>query len=146
MTVAAADLRRPMPRWRSGLLILGLILLPFVLTDAGAALSDALGRPVGAQLVLGTYLVVLTVFVLRRADCWMWATFLSGVVTHTLLWQIADDAGAPLLVGHVVAFDRALGLGTLPTHWLQAHMPAAGVVNLLLFGVYISFFAISILL
>jgi hypothetical protein len=45
------------------------------------------------------------------------------------LWSLADQAGFQARYDYVIALDKALAVGQVPTVWLQEHLYSAGRVS-----------------
>lgn len=118
------------------------IVLPFVgllaLQLAFQAMPVAIARPLG----LGGPALV-TWFLWRRGNAYaLWPAFLLALQVHATIWGAIPLLGRPVQVAYVIALDRALGLGEVPTVEVQA-IRAAMPLHLLdvaTFGVYASFF------
>jgi len=59
--------------------------------------------------------------------------------------RVADDGFAPVRLEYVIAADRVLGLGEVPTVWLQQGMAGSlAVWTPFLIGIYVSFFFVFV--
>lgn len=100
------------------------------------------------SLLLTVLLMAVVPIALRASRIPIWCTFLVGVTAHGLLWNGVDNLGAATRYGYVIAGDRVLGLGALPTEFLQswwyAGYPRAH--DWLLLAVYYSFFGLPLFL
>jgi membrane-associated phospholipid phosphatase len=74
-----------------------------------------------------------------RALRW-WAAYVCGFTAFVLLRYSADQLGFPVQTAYPIAADRLLGFGTVPTVWLQAHLPRDGALVLLAIGVHLSYY------
>ncbi len=100
------------------------------------ALPTALGRTLA---VAGPSLVLLALW--RRGSTYaLWPGYLLFLQVHATIWAFLPTLGVPVEVGYVVAIDRALGLGYLPTAVLQHLGASTPVLGIAAFGVYASFF------
>ena len=89
-------------------------------------------------------LLVATLFLAHRRSIFalLPAYFLFAQV-WAALWLLAPKAGLPLQVDYVIVADRVLGLGQLPTVWLQDRfhgLPAAEIFEVPIVAVYATFF------
>jgi membrane-associated phospholipid phosphatase len=79
----------------------------------------------------------------RDTNVRWWATYVLGFVLFALLRALADETGVPWQFDYVIAIERVVGLGTVPTVWLQQHFYTPGAISnldYLLYAVYISYF------
>ena len=79
----------------------------------------------------------------RHAEFRWWAWYVGGFVAFAYLRTLADETGIPWRFDYVIALERALALGTLPTVWLQERLytfGSIGVIDRLLYAVYASYF------
>ncbi len=93
--------------------------------------------------------VALAGVLLIRGRWWVshWVPIVALLLAYELMRGLADDAGFPLHMEDLIAAERLLGLGALPTQVLQeAIRPVAGIdwVALLSTGVYMLHFLVPI--
>ena len=95
--------------------------------------------------MVGGGLAVATVVMARRRSVYLpIVAYFTAFQGWAVLWRLADDTGLPVSFDYVIALDRLVGLGTLPTAWLQAmYTPGSiGIHDVVLLGVYFSFFLV----
>lgn len=83
---------------------------------------------------------------LRRSHPERWLFFyVAGIYLYTVLRAYADDAGMAIQAEYVIAFDRVLGLGNVPTVELQRALftPwSISVIDLMAVATHWSFFVV----
>ncbi len=119
-TQGNVDLTRRTERWLL-VLVAGYAVLVTVLMFAGGLRLTP--DVMAVALVLAAVLLGRTRLFLRD-----WLPFVVIFLAYELMRGVADDAGFPVHVTDVIAVERWLFAGTLPTAWLQDWLaPAAGV-------------------
>ena len=93
--------------------------------------------------------VALGVVLMLRGRTWLsdWTPIVALLLAYELMRGLADDAGFPLHMEDLIAAERLLALGALPTQVLQDAMrPVAGIdwVALLSTTVYMAHFLIPV--
>jgi membrane-associated phospholipid phosphatase len=74
-----------------------------------------------------------------------WGLYLGLFAVFAYLRRLADETGLPLHVDYAIDIDRLLGVGNVPTVWLQQHLYAPGTVTPLVVAatvVYASYFLV----
>ena len=72
-----------------------------------------------------------------------WALYLGGFVLFALLRNVADETAIPWRFDYVIAAERALHLGVVPTVWLQERFYTVNEVRFydtIAYAVYVSYF------
>ncbi|MDA8202438.1 MAG: phosphatase PAP2 family protein [Chloroflexi bacterium] len=69
-----------------------------------------------------------------------WVPFIALFFAYELLRGFADDFGMAVHVTDVIALDRLIGFGTLPTEWLQRWLHPAAGNDLIAMGATIVYF------
>ena len=72
-----------------------------------------------------------------------WSAYVLGFGAFAYLRTFADETGVPWQYDYVVALERAVALGTIPTVWLQDRLVTPGEYGLLaqsMYAVYFSYF------
>ena len=88
-------------------------------------------------------LLVLVVLTWRRSRMAWVPWYLLAAEIWVRFWLLADDTAVPLRVDYSVAADQLLGLGQLPTAWLQDRLYASGEIrpfDVVMIAVYVTFF------
>ena len=106
------------------------------------SMMNFLGRPWVWAVLLA--LLVATLFLVhRRSVSALLPGYFLFAQAWAVLWLLAPKAGMPLQVDYVIVADRVLGLGQLPTVWLQDRfhgLPAAEIFEVPIVAVYATFF------
>jgi membrane-associated phospholipid phosphatase len=76
-------------------------------------------------------LVAIYITVRVGGDFRVWAVYVLAFVLFALLRTLADETGNPARFEYVVALEKALFMGSVPTLWLQEHLYAVGKVGAL---------------
>lgn len=71
----------------------------------------------------------------------LWGAYVVSFVVFSLVRGRADDFGFPVHSEYVANLDRWLGLGTIPTHALQAVLPSSGTVVWLAVLIHLTYYA-----
>jgi membrane-associated phospholipid phosphatase len=71
----------------------------------------------------------------------LWGAYVVSFVIFSLVRGHADDIGFPVRGEYVAIVDRWIGLGTIPTHALQAVLPLSGVVLWAAVLVHLTYYA-----
>jgi membrane-associated phospholipid phosphatase len=71
----------------------------------------------------------------------LWGAYVVSFVVFSLVRGHADDIGFPVRAEYVADIDRWLGLGTVPTHALQAILPLSGVAVWTAVFVHLTYYA-----
>ena len=120
------------------------VALPFVLLMGTYVALRTLDNPLlGKSIVLATSLLLIAA-AWKRSYYLLWAMYLQGLNVFGFLWERVDTAGMPLRFEYALDADRLIGLGQVPTVWLQQHLYTAGspgVHDWFLMSVYFTFFA-----
>ena len=120
------------------------VAVPFVLLMGTYTAVRMIDNPwLGKSIVLATSLLLIWA-AWQRSYLLLWAMYLQGLNVFGFLWERADTAGMPVRFEYALDADRVLGLGQLPTSWLQdlLYVPGSpGVHDWLLMAVYFTFFA-----
>lgn len=93
-------------------------------------------------LTVAVSLAAVYVTVRQGGDFRVWAVYVLAFVLFAHLRTLADETGNPARFDYVVAVEKALFIGSVPTVWLQEHLYAAGrlraleVVSLVVYGSY----------
>ena len=72
-----------------------------------------------------------------------WALYLGGFMLFALLRNVADETAIPWRFDYVIAAERALHLGVVPTVWLQERFYTVNEVRFydtIAYAVYVSYF------
>ena len=69
-----------------------------------------------------------------------WVPFIALFFAYELMRGYADDFGMAIHITDVIAIDRIIGLGTLPTQWLQGWFHPASGPDLVAVGATIVYF------
>ncbi len=69
-----------------------------------------------------------------------WVPFIALFFAYELLRGFADNFGMPVQVTYVITLDRLIGLGRLPTEWLQGWLHPAAGTDLVAMGATIVYF------
>jgi membrane-associated phospholipid phosphatase len=81
----------------------------------------------------------------EKAEIRLWAAYILLFVLFAHLRTQADELGIAVRYGYVVDAERALGLGAIPTVWLQDHLYRLGrlsVLDVFALLVYFSYFIV----
>ena len=122
----------------------GAIVLPLAVVFAGSVTSGLFDSR-WTVVVTGGGLAVATVVMARRRSVYLpIVAYFTAFQGWAVLWRLADNTGLPVRFDYVIALDRLVGLGTLPTAWLQGlYTPGSlGIHDVVLLGVYFSFFLV----
>ncbi len=96
-------------------------------------------------VVLGTPLVV-TAFQRRSSDAFkLWSSYILGFLAFRVVRNFADGDGSRVQYGYVIAVDRVIGFGQVPTVALQHrwfHPEHVTLFDWYFISVYLSYFAI----
>ncbi|MQA00166.1 MAG: phosphatase PAP2 family protein [Dehalococcoidia bacterium] len=95
-----------------------------------------------ALVMLGSAGLLAAVWTFRRPYM-PWATLLAGTNVYSYLWFWGDRTGLGPHFDYVLGLDRLVGLGQVPTVWLQQQFHSPGVTapqDILFTVVYLSFF------
>jgi hypothetical protein len=100
-------------------------------------------------VVLGIPLVV-TAVQRRSGDAFrLWSSYILGFLAFRVVRNFAEGDGSRVHYGYVIAIDRAIGLGQVPTVTLQNlwfHPDHVSVFDWYLIGTYLTYFAFPPLL
>jgi len=94
-------------------------------------------------LLIGAFLLVALVFASNTFK--LLSLYVAAVVLFSHVRALADSTGIPIHYDYAPAFDRFVGLGTLPSSALQDRLYDAAHLTLLdwvLYGVYTSYFSV----
>ena len=69
-----------------------------------------------------------------------WMPFIAVLLGYEFLRGLAGSSGLPVHYREVITADRVLGLGQLPSIWLQQHLYRAGRLTLLDYGATVFYF------
>ena len=97
----------------------------------------------GRSILVGVPIVLLLVITGLRRDLVTWAIYIIGFLVFVDLRMISAEAIFPARFGYVIAAEKTLFAGAIPTVWLQRHLYTLGSPRLLdyvLIGVHFSFF------
>jgi membrane-associated phospholipid phosphatase len=95
----------------------------------GRALVDAIGRvPINREIIAGWIVGLLVISVIGRP--WRqvptilgsWAPFLLSLYLYDFARSVGYRLERPVIVTPQLEIDKLLGLGTLPSEWLQRHL------------------------
>lgn len=101
-------LRRP---WRWAALKTGLLVVALFMV----LLPRNRVSPLAYPLLFGAPLVYAAIRRDSERAFLLWTTYAISFATFVVLRRLADDTGMPWLHGYVIAIDRVVGLGTIPT-------------------------------
>ncbi len=79
----------------------------------------------------------------RDSNLRWWGVYVLGFILFAQLRSGADNTGIPWQFDYVIALERVVGLGTVPTVWLQEHLYSDGEIrtlDTLMYAVYLSYF------
>ncbi len=129
-----------------GALAVYCVVAGWVIHSFGGAPAD---RDVLVALVLGLLLAlsVTSVTRLRRLVAGLavdWLPFVLALWLYDLIRGWADGAWMPIHYGRQIQIDKIIGLGSVPTVWLQQHLwhgqPSVAWYDYATWGVYMSYF------
>ena len=79
----------------------------------------------------------------RDSNLRWWGVYVLGFILFAQLRSGADNTGIPWQFDYVIALERVVGLGTVPTVWLQERLYSDGEIrtlDTLTYAVYASYF------
>jgi membrane-associated phospholipid phosphatase len=94
-------------------------------------------------IAVGLSLAAIWSSAASRSDFRLWATYILGFVLFVHLRTLGDETGMAAQFGYVIALEKALCAGVVPTVWLQGHLYALGDTSWLETGclaIYITYF------
>jgi len=97
----------------------------------------------GRALFVVVPLAALATFPRVRAVLWIWALYIVGFLVFIDLRMVSAEVFFPARYDYVIALERLLFLGGVPTVWLQERWYRLGsptLLDLSLVGVHFSFF------
>ena len=77
------------------------------------------GAPVLGTALAATAAVLYVALERRRPDGGFWLFYVAAFLVFAGLRQVADELGAPVRAGYVIALDGSLPGADIPTVWLQ---------------------------
>ena len=99
----------------------------------------------GRSILVGVPIVVLLLITGLRRDVFTWAIYIVGFLVFVDLRAISAEALFPARFGYVIAAEKALFAGAIPTVWLQHRLytlGAPGMLEYALIGIHFSFFLV----
>lgn len=96
-----------------------------------------------SAIIVGVFL--LAALLVGRRDFKLAALYVSSVVLFAHVRAFADETGIPIHRDYAHSFDEAVGLGVLPSAYLQSHLYNAGQISALdwaTYFIYASYFTV----
>jgi membrane-associated phospholipid phosphatase len=101
--------------------------------------------PVAYPLLFGVPLIYAAVRRDAERAFLLWTSYAISFATFVVLRRLADNAGMPWLHSYVIAADRMIGLGSLPTVLLQGtwySVATASALDSLTVGLHLSYYLV----
>lgn len=114
-----------------------------VATLLGAASPTGRLGKLTYTLALGIPVLLFAIWGRTTRDFMLWAYYILSFTVFLLLRKVADATGLPWQADYVITIDRVLGLGHVPTLWLQQqlyHFGSASWLDWFAIGVHLSYY------